>query len=86
MRSKESCQKLNFSDEDYKHLGKNGEKMTIGDAQILGSLYLQLYLGTYEKFLGYMLDDKNTGKLMKDYDLSQLVPKLENNLFHYVGD
>ena len=85
--SKKVAEKLNFSDEDYKHYGENGEKMTISEAQILGTMYFQFYLGNYEKFLGYMVNKNDDQMLINNYDQSQLSDRLDDPILgHYVGD
>lgn len=84
---KKVAEKLNFSNEDYKHYGKNGEKMTVSEAQILGTMYFQFYLGNYEKFLGYMVNKNDDQMLINNYDQSQLSDRLDDPVLgHYVGD
>lgn len=84
---KKVAEKLGFSDEDFEYYGKNGEKLTIKDAQMLGTMYFQFYLGTYDKFLGYMLHENDDQMLINDYDQSQLSDRLDDPVFgHYAGD
>lgn len=82
---KKVAEKLNLSEKDY---GKNGEKMTIAEAQMFGNLYLQLYMGDYEKFLGYINEHVDDNMPIKDYDSSKLTKTIEDNdlVGAYAGD